>query len=200
MYFPFYLLSNLYTSHFILGSMPYNTSKSRDSTNYILPSCSAWLSHLPGCDHALVLMCDKGNDSVLLHLQECRASYLQVHVGRGCGVQHWGCRGAVTVILIQGLSTHLCWMQLIHRWFFRHLLSLILKSTEDTSKMAAHYPNPLSRSQPAAYPFPASRLSWELACSFTQRMLFDLTETFPARAVCDLLDDIHLWLTQTLWS
>lgn len=142
-------------------------------------------------------MCDKGNDSVVLHLQQCRTSYLQGHVGRGCGVQHWGCRGAATVTLI--LSTHLCWVQLIHRWFSRCLLGL-LRSTEDTSKMAAHHLNPLSRSQPAAYPFAASRLSWELACSLTQRMLFDLTETFPARAVCDLLDGIHPWLTHSPWS
>lgn len=182
--------------------MLYNTSKSRDSTSYYLPSCSAWLSHLPECDlcHALALLCHKGNDSVLLHLQECRTSYLQVHVGRGCGVQHWGCRGAVTVILVQGLITHLWWRQLIYRWFFRCLLSLILKSTEDTSKMAAHYLNPLPRSQPAAYPFPAFKLNWELACSVTQRMLSDLTQTFPGGAVSDFLDDIHPWLTQTLWS
>lgn len=48
MYFPLNLLFNLYSSHFILGSMPCNTSKFRDSTSYLLPSCSVWLPHLPG--------------------------------------------------------------------------------------------------------------------------------------------------------
>lgn len=55
MYFPFNVLSNLYSSHFTLGSMPYNTSKSRDSKSYLPPSCSAWLPDLPGCDLAMLL-------------------------------------------------------------------------------------------------------------------------------------------------
>lgn len=141
--------------------------------------------------HALVLMCDKGNDSVLLHLQGCRSSYLQVLVGRACRVQHWGCRGAVTVTFIQGLSTHLWWRQLIRRWFSRWLLSLVLTSTEDASKMAAHYLTPLSRCQPAAHPFPASRFSWELTCSVTQSCC--LTSLRPSQQELCLIS----WMTST---
>lgn len=39
-------------------------------------------------------------------------NYLQLRVSRTCGVQHRGCRGAITIILVLGLITHLLWMWL----------------------------------------------------------------------------------------
>ena len=69
-------------------------------------------------------------------------------------------------------------MRLTYSLFSRCLLTLVLKSTEekgDMAEMAPYYPNPLSKSQPAAHPLTASSLSWELAGSLLfWRIMFDL--------------------------
>lgn len=97
MYFPFNLLFNLYSSHFSLESMPQNAGRSIEiaQVTSFPPVLLVYLTFLE-------VTC-----ATHLCLQESRMNYLQLRVGRARGVQRRSCRGAITILLILGLTTHL---------------------------------------------------------------------------------------------